>query len=200
MLVLLAATAVYAAWLARPVDLASIRRDGLATLFYVANWSTILRGASYWDISLAPSPLQHTWSLAIEEQFYLLWPLAIAALARRAGGDAARMRRSVGRLAIGLAGLSLVAFVALRWADASETRLYQGTDTRSFAILVGVLLAVHRDRIRGWLGARATEVIGVAAALALAVLWTGLDGRSAWLYRGGLQRSSRTGSWPGRPS
>ncbi|MCB0971945.1 MAG: acyltransferase, partial [Acidimicrobiales bacterium] len=74
LLVVVAAVGAYAAVAARRVDLATIRADGLATLVYLANWRTIAAGTSYWDISLAPSPLQHTWSLAIEEQFYLLWP------------------------------------------------------------------------------------------------------------------------------
>ena len=70
-LFLLGGVALYARYVARPVDLGNIRADGLAALAYVANWHTIFRGSNYWDISLAPSPLQHVWSLAIEEQFYL---------------------------------------------------------------------------------------------------------------------------------
>jgi len=85
LLLMLCGVALYAAILARPIDLPGIRGDGLATLFYVANWHTIRQGTSYWAISLAPSPLQHTWSLAIEEQFYLAWPFVVYAITRVAG-------------------------------------------------------------------------------------------------------------------
>ena len=80
---LLAGVALYATVWARPIDLGGIRSSGLGAVFYVANWQQILHGTNYWDISLSPSPLQHVWSLAIEEQFYLVWPLAVALVARR---------------------------------------------------------------------------------------------------------------------
>src|SRR6478735_4160186 len=82
LLAMLCGVAVYAVIWARAIDLEQIRADGIATLFYVANWHTILQGTSYWDISKAPSPLQHTWSLAIEEQFYFVWPFVVYAIAR----------------------------------------------------------------------------------------------------------------------
>ncbi|MCU1451869.1 MAG: acyltransferase family protein, partial [Acidimicrobiales bacterium] len=64
----------------RAVDRGQLRGEGLATLGYVANWFSIVRGAGYWDRALLPSWLQHTWSLAIEEQFYVLWPLLVVGL------------------------------------------------------------------------------------------------------------------------
>ena len=63
------------AWLfAQPLEMARIRADITATLFYVANWNAIVAGHDYWAMFRAPSPLDHSWSLAIEEQFYLVWP------------------------------------------------------------------------------------------------------------------------------
>ncbi|WP_421118203.1 acyltransferase family protein [Aquihabitans daechungensis] len=81
---------VYAAVWARPIDLNQIRGDVYAALLYVSNWWYISQDADYWAISLAPSPLQHLWSLAIEEQFYVVWPLIVVAVLR--GRSPARRR------------------------------------------------------------------------------------------------------------
>jgi peptidoglycan/LPS O-acetylase OafA/YrhL len=94
---MLLAVALYARLIAQPSDLHQIRMDALATIAYVANWRDVLTHFSYWSLFTAPSPLQHTWSLAIEEQFYIVWPLvvlAVATAARRRGG------RSVERLVL----------------------------------------------------------------------------------------------------
>src|SRR5258708_4206869 len=62
------------------VEVSKLRGDALSALGYVANWRMIYRGDGYFDRQSAPSPLQHTWSLGIEEQFYLLWPIIVAGL------------------------------------------------------------------------------------------------------------------------
>src|SRR4029079_3208746 len=88
-LLVLLVVALYAAFFAQPPELAALRADALATLFYVANWNTIFSNHSYWAQFSAPSPLQHTWSLAIEEQFYVVWPLGCIAVVRRRGATEA---------------------------------------------------------------------------------------------------------------
>jgi peptidoglycan/LPS O-acetylase OafA/YrhL len=209
---LLVGVAAYARWVARPIDLAGIRGDAIATLFYVANWHTILGGSSYWDISKEPSPLQHTWSLAIEEQFYLVWPLVVFAIAVYLTGRASRvagperrarlvaerpedLRRMVGSIAVSGAVLSFAAVVAFHALGMSDTRIYEGTDTRVGAILGGAALAAwaagRRDRpaevarTRWWI-----EGGALAAAVVLGYLWFTLNGDSLALYRGMLPLAS----------
>ena len=71
------------------VDLHEVRDDAIATVLYVANWHQLFAHQSYFDEFAAPSPLQHTWSLGIEEQFYLVWPLVVVGLLAVARGEVA---------------------------------------------------------------------------------------------------------------
>jgi peptidoglycan/LPS O-acetylase OafA/YrhL len=124
--------------------------DAAATLGYVANWHFIAGGSSYFS-SAAPSPLLHTWSLAIEEQFYGLWPLIVFAVLgglTRFGhrpGRTVNVRRRLQALGL-LCAVGALASAAWMWiltpADASVNRAYYGTDTRAQALLVGATLAV----------------------------------------------------------
>ena len=83
--------ALYAAVWAQPNELATIRGDAIATLLYVANWHQIATSNDYFALFRSPSPLDHTWSLAIEEQFYVVWPLVIWLVVRaRRGSNLAR--------------------------------------------------------------------------------------------------------------
>src|SRR4029077_3095672 len=83
-----------------------LRGDGASALGYVANWHFIAAGASYFN-AFAPSPLRHLWSLSVEEQFYLVWPLVLVVVFRRHGA------RAVGGVALVLAAASAVAMAAL---------------------------------------------------------------------------------------
>lgn len=188
LLVLLVGVAAYAQWVARPVDLGAMRSDALATLAYVANWHFILQGTSYWDISLAPSPLQHTWSLAIEEQFYVLWPLVVVGLFSWARKRERSAELTVARFAGWGALISAAWLVTLHLWGASDTRVYQGTDTRAAALLIGAALAAwHRMRPVGESKLdRYAKPIGWVAGVVLAASWIWFSGTSPWLYRGGL--------------
>ncbi len=198
---LLGGVAIYALVWAKPYELGGIRSSAVATVAYVANWQAIWSGHGYWDLFTTPSPLQHTWSLAIEEQFYLVWPLAVLGMLRlRAGrrgglgdGSGARPARSaapaVFAMAVVLAAASTVWMMTRFEPGADPSRLYFGTDTRAGSVLMGAALAA----LLAWRGlassARArvaVQVIGGVAVVWLAYAWLHIDGQSAFLYQGGF--------------
>ena len=81
--VLLGAIGLYALFFAPAGTLGPLRADGLSALFYFSNWHQILTDQGYFtQVSVPPTPLLHTWSLAIEEQFYLVWPLSSSSYSR----------------------------------------------------------------------------------------------------------------------
>ncbi len=130
----LVGVAVYAHFDAGSLDLSSIRGDAVATLLYVANWHFILSDQGYFAQAAAPSPFLHTWSLAVEEQYYLFWPLIALFVVRRWGIPKLAVTAAVGAVA------SAALMVSLYAAGFSVDRLYYGTDTRAQALLVGSFL------------------------------------------------------------
>ncbi|MGZ4754860.1 MAG: acyltransferase family protein [Acidimicrobiia bacterium] len=129
--------AIYGAIAVPPHELDRLRGDGLAGLFYVANWRFIVAGQSYFDLFTSPSPFRHLWSLAIEEQFYLVWPLVVLGCLRVARG---RLRVLVGVCVVGVIGS---VFLMSALFDANDpSRAYYGTDSRAHTLLVGCLLAL----------------------------------------------------------
>ncbi len=156
-------------------DTGEIRADAVATLLYVANWHQLLAHQSYFQQFSAPSPLAHTWSLGIEEQFYLLWPLVLAGVFAVASG---RWRR------LGLAVAALGAVASAGWMawlasqGASLDRMYYGTDTRAADLLVGAVLAfATAGRPQPSRAARRVlAILAPAALVALGVLWARAGG------------------------
>ena len=143
LLLLLVGVAAYAHFFATPGEFSSLRLDSLSTLFYVANWHFIVGGSNYFAQASQPSPLSHMWSLAIEEQFYLVWPPVVLVLLRL-GRHLRPSRQLWPVLATAVAGV-LASAADMRWSylhHAPVTRLYEGTDTRSQDILVGAVLAI----------------------------------------------------------
>jgi len=167
-------------------DTWGLRRDELlATLGYVANWHLVGANSDYFAAAAGASPLQHTWSLGIEEQFYLLWPV-IFLVAVRLGGR----RRMV---PIALASLLVIASVvaaAVLFDPASPSRAYYGTDTRIHQILVGVVLGLA---MRPWRRAqavrlrerRALAIAQVPLSLILLAGFVLADPTDGLYYRGG---------------
>jgi peptidoglycan/LPS O-acetylase OafA/YrhL len=164
--------------------------DAIASLFYVTNWWFIAQEMSYFEAIGRPQLLSHLWSLAVEEQFYLVWP-AIAVLAARWWG-----RRGVALVAITGAVASTAWMAILATANgypelADPSRAYFGTDAHAMGLLVGAALAcvwrpglIRADLPSGAKQAiNAAGVLGVAGILAF-YLWSGEFSPS--LYRGGF--------------
>jgi peptidoglycan/LPS O-acetylase OafA/YrhL len=185
LVVLMVGVAVYSVVLAKPSELGQIRGDAFSTLFYVANWHQIFAHQSYFALFSAPSPLNHTWSLAIEEQFYVVWPLVFVGLLARFGRATPK---AVLATALVFAGVSSVLMVVL-YDPVNSNRVYFGTDTRAAAILFGVALAAARAIDWPAIGRgsrRMLEAVGLGGVMVLVVAWTRLDGQSSTLYRGGF--------------
>jgi peptidoglycan/LPS O-acetylase OafA/YrhL len=170
----------------------SLRGHAVAALTYIANWWSIAQQNSYQAAFGTESPLNHFWSLAVEEQFYLMFPLALI-------GTIALLKRRIGlhrltHIALVGAAVGAVASCALMWIlrtpGSDPSRVYLGTDTRSQALFVGIAIACI---IRLWpvnsLKAATRTVLTTAALVALAAL-VGIastaDFRSDWLYTGGF--------------
>ena len=179
LLVLLAVVAVATPFFVAAAERASVRGDAIASLLYVANWHFILTDQSYF--AGAPSPLRHLWSLSVEEQWYLVFPVVLAVALRRA--------RRLGPLLVGMA----VAMVAsalwmahLATGGGDPSRAYYGTDTRAHSLLAGALLAgvaaqwpLHRYR-------RALSVLGLLGALGVLASYVLVSEGDLWMYRGGF--------------
>ncbi len=191
------AVIVFVAWYAatRAPDLlhARLRGDLFSVLFYVANWRFIVEDVSYFERFVDPNPLLHTWSLAIEEQFYLFWPLlfllVVGPIRRRFGARA--FPAVIGALIV----LSVVVMVVLQLRGTSLNRLYYGTDTRAHSLLVGALAGRLATRRGWWAGSREAVPqspprwlsLGAPTALVLLIAAFVVVGEaSTVLYRGGF--------------
>jgi peptidoglycan/LPS O-acetylase OafA/YrhL len=182
LLVVLGAVALYAAVLAPASQLETLRSDGISSLFYFANWHFVLSGQSYFDLFSLPSPMRHLWSLAIEEQFYLVWPLIVLVCLRVGRGS-----RKV-LAGVCMAGIAAsVAIMAMLYEPADPSRAYYGTDARAHTLLVGAVLALvltrRRPERRG--SVIALHTAGVVAAAACAWAWVTASDQGSGLYHGG---------------
>ena len=181
LLSIMPAIAIYGRFFAKPDELQTLRADAFATLGYVANWRAIFSHKSYWELFAAPSPLEHTWSLAIEEQFYVVWPLVVVLVLRRFTS------RAILGLSLVLSGLSVAAMILLLDRSGSS-RVYLGTDTRAAAILLGAAFATvfSQSTKLSDSAVRKLDALGLVAVVGLGIAWAKLDGESRFLYRGGF--------------
>ncbi len=183
LLSIMPAIALYARFVAGADELAGLRNDALATLAYVANWRAIFSEKSYWDLFIAPSPLEHTWSLAIEEQFYVAWPLIVTLVF----GVLRKGRKTLLGVTLALLLGSMLLMLLLYDMDRTS-RVYFGTDTRAASILAGVVLSIllPAKTEMSMRTARVLDGFGAFTIVVLGVAWVKLDGQSTFVYHGGF--------------
>jgi len=193
-LVLVTAAVIVATIAIAPSQLGARLRESFGAAFYVSNWVDIFSGNSYFAQFTGPAPFDHLWSLAVEEQFYLLWPLLLLALLHLRRGQYFR----VGLLTSGLAAASFILMWWLTQPGFDHTRVYEGTDTRAGGVLAGAALALflHASRTRSaalgipawddrpapwWL-----DALGIAGLVTVAFLAITTDQFSTSLYTSGI--------------
>lgn len=176
--VLLLVLSVYA-WAGGPAVVpAQLRDPALATAFYFANWQQIISGHSYFAQYTSPSALQHTWSLAIEEQYYLVWPLLLGLMVRR-------FRRHL------LAATVFLAAASATWMGVAAhlygvNRAYLGTDTRAWELLLGGALAMAFPPGRPATRTRVWSFVAMAGGAAVVAGALSAGGLPGWIWNGGL--------------
>jgi peptidoglycan/LPS O-acetylase OafA/YrhL len=191
-----------------PGEVAELRADVIAAVGYVTNWFLILGQQSYFESVGRPSLLQHLWSLAVEEQFYLIWPIVLTV---GLGFGAKRLRRQrVLTVALVGAAASALAMALMYTPGVDPSRVYFGTDTRATGLLCGAALAfmwspgdkyrpaeARQQRLRlpdrgrfrrrwGWTTPLLLDVLSIAALGGLIWFFLHLGEFEPFLYRGGL--------------
>ncbi len=169
-------------------QLSEVRRQVVSAALYFANWSTIASHGSYFSRFAAPLPLDHLWSLSIEEQFYLVWPWLLAALLYLV-----RNRRALTLVILGGAAVSAVVMARLYHPGYDPTRVYEGTDTRAFGLLIGAALAMVWPTRISRLSLRRSirspgllDTVGVVGIVVILLLVWRTSSLSSFLYPTGL--------------
>ncbi|MEY2403919.1 MAG: hypothetical protein QOD38_1470, partial [Acidimicrobiaceae bacterium] len=181
LMLVLVFVAVYTRLEIVPWERTGVRNDGIASLFYVANWRFIFDGQSYFHLFSATSPFRHMWSLAIEEQYYLVWPLVVLVCLRLGRGS---LRPLTAVCAVGC--VASVVSMAVRFSPTDPTSAYYATDSRAHTLLIGALLAllflVWQPRARA---RTVLAVLSVGAVAAVFAAWHFTSGTGPAYYNGG---------------
>ncbi|HEV3266759.1 MAG TPA: acyltransferase family protein [Acidimicrobiales bacterium] len=203
LLLMLAGVACYAEFFAPPDTLSQLRGDAIATLLYGNNWHLVTGTQGYFAALNTPRPLLHTWSLSIEEQFYLVWPLVVLAIMKWS-----RSLRVLLTVTIAGAVASALEMAYLYHGGSGINRAYYGTDTRAQALLIGAALAIvlARPSVKGRDGAGDSPrtlslvrsatlspmarwtlvVLGGVGLAAIGVMTVAVNSGTGWLYQGGF--------------
>ncbi|MEH7503581.1 acyltransferase family protein [Neobacillus drentensis] len=168
-----------------PHLLETLQADALAALLYISNWWYIFHHQSYFDNFQSPSLLTHFWSLAVEEQYYLFWPLLLTFGLRLIS------KRSILFITLTLIGISALTMAILYEPGSDPSRVYYGTDTRAFSLLIGSALALiwPSQKLAAKVPLPLRLVLNLVGTIALVVilLMVGLTNQyEPFLYRGGM--------------
>jgi peptidoglycan/LPS O-acetylase OafA/YrhL len=181
LLLVIGFVALYTHFAVVPWERNGIRDDMFASLFYVANWRFIFDQQGYFQLFSATSPLRHMWSLAIEEQYYLVWPLVVVACLRIGRGST----RVLGAVCVVGAAASIVS-MRMRFHPGDPSGAYYATDARAHTLLVGALLALA---LLAWRPTpQARRVLALVAAPAIVVVLAAAhsaSGTGSTYYSGG---------------
>lgn len=165
-------------------------KDFLASVLGFNNWWQIFNKVSYFEAAGVPSPFTHCWSLAIETQFYLIYPLillGIYKLAKSRGEGRAKRGLLFAGVTLLLALISVILMIVLFDPQQDASRVYYGTDTRAFSLLFGALLAILWEyrMVPRRLSASVNMVLGSVSFAVLLVMTIAINGSSNFWYRGG---------------
>jgi peptidoglycan/LPS O-acetylase OafA/YrhL len=199
LLIMLLFVAFFASVIVSKGTYGALRLDALSTLLYVSNWHFILVNSNYFNETAASSPLLHTWSLAVEEQFYLIWPLVVLGVMHFT-----RSLKALFALCVAAAIGSAVWMDVVYNNGLNTNRAYLGTDTRSqclfigCALAVGLVLTAQRRQQQGrlaqgelWRPANAVGLavcgaLGIVGAVTAVVLWVLTTAGSSFPFAGGF--------------